>query len=217
VSTPVTTKPGFGGWVRRTLFGTVLVVLLVLGGTAFRVWQYARGDDRTHADVIVVLGAAQYNGTPSAIFEARLAKAKELYNEGVAKTIITSGGKKTKDNFTEAAAGAQWLQRAGVPASATIPVGLGSDTLRSLRAVSDEAAKHGWHTAVLVSDPWHSLRATKMADDVGLEAWSSPTHHGPIVQTRETQFRYIYRETGALLFYLLTKTPADDIGSTDIG
>lgn len=216
MNTPAKTKPGLGGWARRTVFGTVFIMLFVLGGTAFRVWQDARGDDRTHADVIVVLGAAQYNGTPSAIFEARLSKAKELYDEGVAKTIVTSGGKKTNDNFTEAEAGVRWLQHAGVPVSATIAVGVGSDTLRSLRAVSDEVAKRGWHTAVLVSDPWHSLRATKMADDVGLAAWSSPTHHGPIVQTRETQFRYIFRETGALLFYLLTKTPADDIGSTDI-
>jgi uncharacterized SAM-binding protein YcdF (DUF218 family) len=217
VSTPATTKPGLGNWVRRTLLGAPLVVLFVLGGTAFRVWQDGRGDDRTHADVIVVLGAAQYNGIPSKIFEARLAKAKELYNEGVAKTIVTSGGKKTTDNYTEAAAGALWLQRAGVPLSATIAVGQGSDTLRSLRAVSDEVKKHGWHTAVLVSDPWHSLRAKTMAQDVGLEAWASPTHRGPIVQTRATQFRYIVRETGALLFYRLTMTPADDLGGTDAG
>ena len=217
MSTPATTNPGLARWVRRTLLGTLLIVLFVLGGTAFRVWQDARGDDRTHADVIVVLGAAQYNGIPSKIFEARLAKAKELYTEGVAKTIVTSGGKKTKDNYTEAAAGALWLQRAGVPQSATIAVGQGSDTLRSLRAVSDELNKRGWHTAVLVSDPWHSLRAKTMAQDVGLEAWASPTHHGPIVQTRATQFQYIIRETGALLFYRLTMTPADDLGGTDVG
>jgi uncharacterized SAM-binding protein YcdF (DUF218 family) len=217
VSTPAKTKPGLGGWVRRTVFGTLLIIVVVLGGTAFRVWQDARSDVRTPADVIVVLGAAQYNGTPSKIFEARLAKAKTLYEEGVAKTIITSGGKKSKDNYTEAAAGAQWLRRAGVPAADTIAVGTGNDTLRSLRAVADEVHKRGWRTAVLVSDPWHSLRATIMAEDAGLEAWPSPVHRGPIVQTRETQFRYIFRETGALLFYQLTKTPADDFGGTDVG
>jgi hypothetical protein len=56
-----------------------------------------------------------------------------------------------------------------------------------------------------------------MAQDVGLEAWASPTHHGPIVQTRATQVQYIFRETGALLFYRLTMTPADDLGGTDVG
>ncbi|HKS45999.1 MAG TPA: YdcF family protein [Amycolatopsis sp.] len=204
-------------WVRRGLLGTVLIVVLVIGGTALRVWQVARVDDRAHADVIVVLGAAQYNGEPSPIFEARLRKAKQLYQAGVAKTIVTTGGSRTGDRYTEASAGAGWLVRAGVPQTSTLAVGEGSDTLGSLRAVAGEVLARGWHTAVLVSDPWHSLRARTMADDVGLDAWTSPTHSGPVVQTRQTQFMYIYRETGALLFYLLTKTPADDVGGTGLG
>lgn len=203
-------------WVRRTVFGTVLIVLLVIGGTAFRVWQFARVDNRTPADMIVVLGAAQYNGTPSPIFRARLAHAKQLYDQGVAKVIVTAGGNRTGDRYTEATAGAHWLIQHGVPASATLAVGEGSDTLGSLRAVATVVLSRGWHTAVLVSDPWHSLRSKIMADDVGLDAWASPTHSGPIVQTRTTQFAYIYRETGALLFYLLTRTPADDIGGTGL-
>jgi uncharacterized SAM-binding protein YcdF (DUF218 family) len=204
-------------WLRRAIFGTVVIVALVIGGTAFRVWQVARTDDRTKADAIVVLGAAQYNGKPSPIFQARLKHAKQLYQDGVAKVIITAGGNRVGDTFTEASAGAQWLIDEGVPRASTLAVGEGRDTLGSLRAVAAEAAQRGWHTAVLVSDPWHSLRARTMADDVGLKAWTSPTHSGPIVQTRQTQAMYIFRETGALLFYRLTRTPADDIGGTGLG
>ncbi|HET6503695.1 MAG TPA: YdcF family protein [Amycolatopsis sp.] len=204
-------------WVRRAVFGTILVVLLLIGGTAARVWQVARTDDRAPADVIVVLGAAQYDGTPSPIFQARLKHARELYEEGVAKVIVTTGGNRTGDRYTEASAGADWLVRSGVPATSTLVVGEGGDTLSSLRAVGTAVRQRGWHTAVLVSDPWHSLRARTMADDVGLDAWASPVHSGPIVQTRLTQFMYIYRETGALIFYLATKTPADDIGGTGLG
>ncbi|GHG57564.1 membrane protein [Amycolatopsis acidiphila] len=203
--------------MRRAVFGTLLVVALTIGGTAFRVWQIARVDDRSEADVIIVLGAAQYNGKPSPIFQARLKHAKQLYEDGVAKVIITAGGNRAGDEYTEATAGAQWLVEQGVPKASTLPVGEGRDTLGSLRAVANVVAEHGWHTAVLVSDPWHSLRARTMADDVGMEAWTSPTHSGPIVQTRQTQAMYIFRETGALLFYLLTKTPADDIGGTGLG
>ncbi|WP_409494838.1 YdcF family protein [Amycolatopsis sp. cmx-11-12] len=209
MSTAERTKPTRANWVRRIVAGALLVVVAVIGGTAFRVWQVAREDVRDQADVIVVLGAAQYNGRPSEIFQARLAKAKALYDQGVAKTIVTAGGKKADDNYTEAHAGAQWLRKRGVPASATLPVGEGSDTLRSLRAVAEQVQKRGWKTAVLVSDPWHSFRARVMADDLGLESWTSPTHHGPVVQTRETQARYIVRETGALLYYRLTKSPVD--------
>ncbi|WP_414940475.1 YdcF family protein [Amycolatopsis sp. cmx-11-51] len=209
MSTAERTKPTRANRVRRIVAGALLIVVAVIGGTAFRVWQVAREDVRDQADVIVVLGAAQYNGRPSEIFQARLAKAKTLYDQGVAKTIVTAGGKKADDNYTEAQAGAQWLRKRGVPASATLPVGEGSDTLRSLRAVAEQVQKRGWKTAVLVSDPWHSFRARAMADDLGLESWTSPTHHGPVVQTRETQARYIVRETGALLYYRLTKSPVD--------
>ena len=62
---------------------------------------------------------------------------------------------------------------------------------------------------MIVSDPWHSLRARTMARDAGLTAWTSPTRSGPVVQTRETQARYIVRETGALLFYRLTHASVD--------
>jgi uncharacterized SAM-binding protein YcdF (DUF218 family) len=204
-------------WLRRAVFGTLLMLLLVIGGTALRVWQVARADDRERADIILVLGAAQYNGKPSAIFEARLRHAKQLYQEGVAKTIVTTGGNRVGDNYTEAYAGLLWLRAAGVPTADTFAVAEGSDTLGSLRATAAEAHRHAWHTAVLVSDPWHSLRARTMADDQGLQAWTSPTHSGPIVRTRLTQLRYIYRETGALLFYLTSKTPADDIGGSGYG
>ncbi|RZQ60339.1 YdcF family protein [Amycolatopsis suaedae] len=206
-----------GRWVRRAVLGSLLIVLLVVGGTAFRVWEVARVDDRAKADVIVVLGAAQYNGKPSEILRARLVHAKELFESGVAGYVLTSGGSKDGDRFTEGEAGARWLVDRGVPAERSIVVGEGSDTLGTLRAVADEVRRRGWNTAVIVSDPWHSLRARTMARDEGLEAWTSPTHSGPIVQTRETQAKYIFRETGALLFYRLTKRPADDIGGTGLG
>ena len=49
--------------------------------------------------------------------------------------------------------------------------------------------------------------------DAGLKAYTSPTRSGPIVQTREAQLRYIYRETGALLFYELTHASVDTASS----
>lgn len=202
--------------LRRGVLGLLLVGVLVVGGTAFRVWQLGRIDDRTHADAVVVLGAAQYNGKPTPVLQARLEHAKRLYDDGVANYIITSGGKRSGDRYTEADAGVRWLTKHGVPADHVIPVREGSDTLGTMEAVANTVKGHGWHTVVLVSDPWHSLRVRTMAADVGLEAWTSPTHSGPIVQTRQTQLRYILRETGALLYYRATRAPADDIG-IDLG
>jgi len=199
-------------FLRRLVLGVLMVGLLVVCGTGFRVWQVARGDDRATADVVLVLGAAQYAGTPSKVLEARLRHAKNLYDEGVAPYIVTTGGNQPGDTYTEATAGVRWLTEHGVPEDHVIPVGEGNDTLGSLEAAADVIHDRGWQSVVIVSDPWHSLRARTMASDVGLDARTSPTHSGPIVQTRQTQIRYIMYETAALLYYRATKAPADNIG-----
>jgi uncharacterized SAM-binding protein YcdF (DUF218 family) len=197
------------GWVYRVVIGTLLVGAIIVAGTAFRVWQVARVDDRPQADAVVVLGAAQYDGTPSSIFAARLRHAEALYEDGVAPRIVTTGGSRSGDSTTEAEAGRRYLISRGVPARDVVAVGQGGDTLGSLQAVAQRAERDGWDTALIVSDPWHSLRARTMARDSGLTAWTSPTRSGPVVQTRETQARYIVRETAALLFYRLTHASVD--------
>lgn len=200
---------GVARWLGRLVLGAVLIGALVAGGTLVRVWQVARADDRAPADMIVVLGAAQYDGRPSEVLEARLDQALELYQEGVAPVVVTVGGRLPGDNFTEAEAGAQYLSANGVPADAVLPVGEGDDTLGSIQAVAAVAAERGWDTAVIVSDPWHSQRARVMARDSGLDAWTSPTRSGPMVWTRETQARSIFRESAALLYYQLTHASAE--------
>ena len=128
----------------------------------------------------------------------------KLYDQGVAPMIVTVGGKKSGDEFTEAEAGKEYLADAGVPDDALLAVQQGVDTLESMRAVAAEFSGRGWHTAVLVTDPWHAMRAERMAEDAGMEASSSPTRQGPAVQTRTTQFKYILRETAAYLLYRAT-------------
>ena len=196
-------------WPVRIVVGAVLVATFLICGTAFRVWYVARADDRREVDAVVVLGAAQYDGEPSSVFAARLRHAEALYEDGLAPRIVTVGGSRAGDAYTEAEAGRRYLIGRGVPASAVIAVGEGSDTLGSLRAVDARAQQDGWDSALVVSDPWHSLRARTMARDSGLQAWTSPTRSGPVVQTRETQARYIVRETAALLYYTITKAPVE--------
>ncbi|MGW4246976.1 YdcF family protein [Nocardia sp. NPDC004722] len=196
-------------WTRRLLLGTLVIGLLVVGGTAVRVWQVARIDDYSQADAIVVLGAAQYDGTPSTVFQARLDQAYKLYRKQIAPMIVTVGGKQVGDNYTEAASGKIYLEDRGVPADRILAVETGSDTLQSVEAVSKALLARGKTSVVLVSDPWHSLRTRTMARDAGLKAWTAPTRTGPAVYTRESQAHGIFRETFALLWYQLTHFSAD--------
>ncbi|MFP5371511.1 MAG: YdcF family protein [Actinomycetes bacterium] len=193
-----------GSLLARVVLAALLAVVLLIASTSLAIWWTARQDARPASDAIVVLGSAQYNGVPSSIFEARLEHAIALYEDGVAPVIVTVGGKADGDQFAEAEAGRDYLAASGIPVEALLAVPEGGDTLESIRAVSTTFAQQGWDRAVLVSDPWHAMRAERMAEDVGMEAESSPTRQGPAVQTRATQFRYILRETAAYLLYRAT-------------
>lgn len=185
--------------VRRLVAALVLAVLVVVAGTAGMVWWVARQDDRPKSDVIVVLGASQFDGRPSSVFEARLEHAKTLYDAGVAPRVVTLGGSAPGDRFTEAGAGKTYLAGRGV--RDVVALGQGRDTLQSLQALDRTMTEQGWHSAVLVTDPWHSLRSRRMATDLGIDAATSPTRAGPSVRTRGTEVRYIARETAAYLYY----------------
>ncbi len=192
-----------GGLIARLIALVVVVALLFVATTAVRVWWTARSDDRRPSDAIVVLGASQLDGTPSAIFRARLNHARALYEQGVAPHIVTTGGKQPDDRFTEGEAGREWLIDEGVPPDVVVAVGEGRDTVSSLSAAETVFEQEGWNTAVIVTDPWHAFRSRAIARDVGMDAVTSPTRSGPAVQTREVQLRYIARETFAYIYYEL--------------
>ena len=192
---------------RRRLVALGVVAVLALGwlwlaSVPTRIWWTARQDQRPRSDVLVVLGASQYNGRPSPVLQARLEHALVLYRDGVAPHVITVGGKRPGDNYTEAASGKDWLVARGVPASSVVAVQSGSDTWNSMQAVATEMRRHDWRSAVIVTDPWHSFRSREMARHLGLTVATSPTRTGPIVQQRGTEVHYIVRETGAYLSWL---------------
>ncbi|GAA4629370.1 hypothetical protein GCM10023196_049840 [Actinoallomurus vinaceus] len=155
--------------------------------------------------MILVLGAAQFNGRPSSVLEARLTHALELYRQGVAPRIVTVGGNIPGDHFTEAGTGRHWLNHQGVPLSALHAVPIGNDTRQSIVAVGKELRDHGWKSAVIVTDPWHEFRSTAMARDNGIQAHPSPNRSGPTVDNRDTESRYIVREIGGYLYYELCR------------
>lgn len=193
-----------GRWLGRLLVGAVVIAIVLVAGTAGRVWQVARVNDYSQADAIAVLGAAQYNGVPSDVFKSRLDQAARLYDQGVAPLIVTVGGKQEGDVYTEAAAGKAYLAMTGIPADAVLAVEEGADTLESVRAIARELDARGLSSVVITTDPWHSLRTRIMASDAGLDATTAPARSGPAVLTRESQFRGIARETAALLYYQFT-------------
>ena len=202
-----------GAAVRGAIYmiiGTIVVGLVITLAMAGHVWAYARQDNRDAADTILVLGAAQYNGTPSQWFAARLDHAYELYEDGVSDSITTIGGKLEGDVYTEAQSGAQYLRDKGVPEEAITSIGEGMDTLGSAEAFAPVAEEKGWESVAVVTDPNHSLRATNMIGDQGFDAHASPTRQGPAVSSRSEQINAIIHETGGMIYYRITDEGGGD-------
>lgn len=192
-----------GRTLLRWLAGAVLVTVLVAAGVVVRIVQFGHTDQHATADAIVVMGAAQYNGRPSPVFAARLDHAAALYRDGDAPHIVTLGGRQIGDAETEGQAGKKYLAQSGVPESALLAVGVGNDTLISLRAAAAELATRGWQSVIIVSDPWHVARSRMIARDLGLFVQVSPVTSGPATGD-SVELRYVERELLGTLFYRLT-------------
>lgn len=184
----------------RLVTAVVLLVLLAGAGLVAAVVVTGYADDRGPADALVVLGTAQYDGRPSDIFRERLEHAADLYEDGVAPRIITVGGSRPGDRFTEAEAARTYLVDSGVPAEDVVAVEEGADTYESMVAVAERMDEAGWDSAVLVSDPAHALRSRTMARDQGLTASVSSAREG---EAGQLTVRYVLRESAALAYYLL--------------
>ena len=158
------------------LLSIILLSLSYLLIVFFQVWLNSARDQARPVDAIVVLGAAQWDGVPSPVLEARLEKALKLYEEGFSPIIVTTGSKQTGDRFTEAYAGLTYLLERSVPESSILVVVDGNNTFESLSATANVLTDRGiGNKVILVSDPYHALRAKEIAREVGLQAWFSPT------------------------------------------
>ena len=190
----------------RIALACVASLLIVVAYTTWRIWDTGNRDDARPADAIVVLGAAQYNGVPSPIYRARLDHAIDLFEEGIAPTIVMTGGKLPGDRTTEADAGRSYAIAHGVPAEAIIVEDQGRTTLESLTTVGTMLDDAGMGPAVFVSDRTHMLRVLRIARDQGIEAFGSPTRTSPIDGSPPESLRATLHEIGALGLYFLAGT-----------
>ena len=186
-------------WLRVTLrVAAAVAALLALYRvvTFGQVWWTARQDDATEAQAIVVLGAAQYDGTPSPVFQARLDHALDLYEQGLAPTIVVTGGNQPGDRFTEAAAGANYLLANGVPEEDIRREVDAHNSWESLAAVARILDDEGVDEVILVSDPYHSFRVGQIARELGMTPHLSPTRTSPA--SNFSELRSMVRETMAV-------------------
>lgn len=185
-------------WAGRIVLALGALVIAYVGFTFWQVWHAARTDTRRASEAIVVLGAAQYDGRPSPAFAARLDTALELYRQGLAPMIVTTGANQVGDRFTEADSGATYLRERGVPEAALRSVPVGTNTWQELDATAAVLRGLGRHRVLLVSDPYHAYRVDHVASEVGLDGVVVSTPGGaPLGQlVRETAGATVGRVVG---------------------
>ena len=182
-------RRGVLGWTWRLL---LLLALWLTGVAAYIVWVGER-DQAGPADVIIVLGAAAYDARPSPVFAERIRHGIDLYQRGLAKHLIFTGGFGTGARFSESQVAQRYALKHGVARQAILIETQSRTTHQNLQQAAVLMKAHGFKRAIIVSDPLHMARALRLAREAGIDALGSST---PTSRFRsfETRKRFLLQE-----------------------
>jgi len=166
---------------RRLISIAVGIVVVALAALTMEILSIARAirqqstvDETKPADLILVLGAAEYRGRPSPVLEARLNHALFLYLQNMAPRILTTGGSGGDLTFTEGEVSRAYLSQHGVPSEAVMVESEGASTVESIAAAAEIMRRMNLKSCIVVSDGYHIYRVKKMLQFQGMEVYGSP-------------------------------------------
>ncbi|UUO02814.1 YdcF family protein [Mycolicibacterium novocastrense] len=189
--------------LRRIATAAALLLVGVLS-LAAAITAFSARSDSASADAAIVLGAAVDDDKPSPVLEERLRHAAALYESGQVDRIILTGGVGQGDTLSESEAGRDWLITAGVPADRLLIENRSRTTKQNFAFAMPLLAEHDVNRMLVVSDPLHMRRATRIATDLGLDAHPSPTPSSRF-RTLQTQIPMLLREVYHSLHYAMTR------------
>lgn len=149
-------------------------------------------DEAQPADVILVLGAAEYRGKPSPVLEARLNHALFLYHRNLAPRILTTGGKGGDPTFTEGEVAHSYLSHHEVPSEAIFVESEGESTVHSIAAAAEIMRRMNLRSCIVVSDGYHIYRVKKMLETMGMQAYGSPRPERMAEDPESWKQRWVY-------------------------
>lgn len=195
--------------LRRAL--VIALGLLTLGvfGLALYVWLAGRHERARRVPAIVVLGAqVRPDGSPSPALQARMQKAVTLYRAGMAPLLVLSGGE-VDGRPAEARVMAGLAEAAGIPPEALLLEASSRSTFENARLTAELLRERDIDQAVLVSDPFHLLRARQQFRRAGIDVFTSPARRDHL--SRAGRVYWVMREGFALLmrpWLLLVRRPS---------
>jgi uncharacterized SAM-binding protein YcdF (DUF218 family) len=176
----------------------------LLGSLAYlglNVLEVALGSYRDHtgtADCTIILGAAVWPGERASLtLRARTARGAEVYRAGHTGHLILTGGV-GKYPPAEAEVMRRLLATWGVPAEAMVLEDQATTTAESARLCAETMRRRGWESALIVSDPWHTPRATRLFRREGMRALPCPAFDSPTWTRLGKRLYYTLREAAIL-------------------
>ena len=180
----------------RIACAVAIAMALYIALTFVTILTVGHSDAGRTADAVVVMGAAQYDGTPSPLLESRLQHALDLYTSGRVVFIAVTGGKMPGDRFTEAAASRRWLTDRGVPSDVIIQEDEGRSTWESLSNIATVLSSRDISSVLVSTDRWHMQRSLLSLRELGVHAEPSATATSPLQGIKRAWGKYIKETVG---------------------
>lgn len=174
------------------------VYLITIAG---QIYRQSNVDEARPADVILILGAAEYRGKPSPVLKARLDHGLDLYKQGLSTRILTTGGAGGDPVFTEGEVGRDYLVRKGVPSEAIIIEPESATTMQSTAAAAEIMRRMNLDSCIVVSDGYHIFRVKKMLEFRGMQVYGSPRPSVPKGTWRE-KWLFVRQSFGYVLWQI---------------
>src|SRR5437773_1676859 len=189
-------------FVGNAIVLAISLILVYVAYISIRIEQQSTRDEARPADVIIVLGAAEYRGRPSPVLRARLDHALMLYRQGLAPRILTTGGAGGDPIFTEGGVGRSYLVGKGVPSESIVVELEGESTVHSVAAAGEILRRMGLQSAIVVSDGYHIYRVKKMLQANGLKVYGSPRPEKQEDHGLRERWLYVKQAIGYVLWSL---------------
>ena len=179
----------------KLIFAAVLLTILL---NAVCIWNYGKMDEKREADVCIILGAGTSAGKVSPVFEERLRHGIWLYRNGYVKKLILTGGYGAGNSYSDSYVAKLYVEAQGVPEADILIEEKSTITQENIFYAKEIMDQINAKTAILVSDPLHMKRAMLMANDTGMEVYSSPTPTSRYVGVK-SKLKFLRRE---IFFYI---------------
>lgn len=187
----------------RTLLRTISAVVILILFSIFFVWNVSgysieKNGNRKYEYALIPGAAVWQKDKPSPIFEGRIKKGLELYNQGIIEKMILTGGN-APGELSEAEVAYRYLTNRGVNFKNLIVEQSTSTTNEQIRYLKFDSEVHNSKSKVLIiSDDFHLARTLQMCKFFNVDAVGISTGHR---LTFEKTLFYRTRESIALLLF----------------